>query len=99
MNVLLLAVPKSTSSGVVTGSSGTGNITGGGAAGSMAPMLSHQYIMGQGVPYTFQQPMYSYEDLQLMQQRIPHMVSCCLIYKVALYEHPYNSFKYIFPQS
>lgn len=71
-----LAVPKSTSSGVVTGSSGTGNMTGGGAAGSMTPMLSHQYIMGQGVPYAFQQPMYSYEDLQLMQQRIPHMVSC-----------------------
>lgn len=51
-------------------------MTGGGAAGSMAPILSHQYIMGQGVPYAaFQQPMYSYEDLQLMQQRIPHMVS------------------------
>lgn len=71
-----LAVPKSTSSGVVTGSSGTGNMTGGGAAGSMTPMLSHQYIMGQGVPYaTFQQPVYSYEDLQIVQQRIPHMVS------------------------
>lgn len=68
-------MPKSTSSGVVTGSSGTGNMTGGGAAGSMTPMLSHQYIMSQGVPYAFQQPMYSYEELQLMQQRIPHMVS------------------------
>jgi len=69
------AVPKSTSSGVVTGNSG--NMTGG-AAGSMTPMLSHQYIMGQaGVPYAaFQQPVYSYEDLQLVQQRIPHMVSC-----------------------
>ncbi|XP_015433940.1 PREDICTED: protein lingerer isoform X2 [Dufourea novaeangliae] len=67
------AVPKSTSSGVVTGSSGSGNMTGGGAAGSMTPMLGHQYIMGQGVPYAFQQPMYSYEELQLMQQRIPHM--------------------------
>lgn len=77
--IFKLAVPKSTSSGVVTGSSGTGNMTGGGAAGSMTPMLSHQYIMGQGVPYAFQQPMYSYEELQLMQQRIPHMVSYYLI--------------------
>lgn len=76
---LILAVPKSTSSGVVTGSSGTGNMTGGGAAGNMTPMLSHQYIMGQGVPYAFQQPMYSYEELQLVQQRIPHMVSYCSI--------------------
>jgi len=60
----------------VTGNSGTGNMTGG-AAGSMTPMLSHQYIMGQaGVPYAaFQQPVYSYEDIQLVQQRIPHMVS------------------------
>ncbi|XP_020279901.1 protein lingerer isoform X2 [Pseudomyrmex gracilis] len=67
------AVPKSTSSGVVTGSSGTSNMTGGSAAGSMTPMLGHQYIMGQaGVPY-FQQPVYSYEDLQIVQQRIPHM--------------------------
>lgn len=75
-NVIFKAVPKSTSSGVVTGSSGTGNMTGGGAAGSMTPMLSHQYIMGQGVPFAYtQQPMYSYEELQLMQQRIPHMVS------------------------
>lgn len=74
-NVIFKAVPKSTSSGVVTGSTGTGNMTGGGAAGSMTPMLSHQYIMGQGVPYAFQQPVYSYEELQLMQQRIPHMVS------------------------
>lgn len=77
--MIFKAVPKSTSSGVVTGSSGTGNMTGGGAAGSMTPMLSHQYIMGQGVPYAFQQPMYSYEELQLMQQRIPHMVSYYLI--------------------
>lgn len=73
-------MPKSTSSGS-TVSGGSGSITGassaGGAAGSMTPMLSHtQYIMGQGMPYAaFQQPMYSYEDIQLMQQRIPHMVS------------------------
>jgi hypothetical protein len=39
------------------------------------PMLgTHQYIMSQGgLPY-FQQPVYSYEDLQLLQQRIPHVV-------------------------
>lgn len=71
-------MPKSTSSGsAVSGASGSGSITGSGAgaASSMTPMLGHQYIMGQGVPYAFQQPMYSYEDIQLMQQRIPHMVS------------------------
>lgn len=39
------------------------------------PMLGTQYIMSQGgLPY-FQQPMYSYEDLQLLQQRIPHMAT------------------------
>lgn len=40
------------------------------------PMLgTHQYIMSQGgLPY-FQQPVYSYEDLQLLQQRIPHMAT------------------------
>nr|CAD7442281.1 unnamed protein product [Timema bartmani] len=38
------------------------------------PMMgTHQYIMSQGgLPY-FQQPVYTYEDLQLVQQRIPHM--------------------------
>lgn len=38
---------------------------------------THQYIMGQGgIPY-FQQPMYAYDDLQLMQQQrlAPHIVS------------------------
>lgn len=40
----------------------------------VAPMMGTQYIMGQaGMPY-YQQPMYSYEDLQLLQQRVPpHM--------------------------
>ncbi|KAK0077488.1 hypothetical protein PV325_003914 [Microctonus aethiopoides] len=72
-------VPKSTSSGsTATGAGGSGSITGassaGGAASNMTPMLGHQYIVGQSMPYAaFQQPMYSYEDLQLMQQRIPHM--------------------------
>lgn len=75
----------------MTGSSGTGNMTGG-AAGSMTPMLSHQYIMGQaGVPYAaFQQPVYSYEDIQLVQQRIPHMVSHLSI-SISLFLY---SFKY-----
>jgi len=39
------------------------------------PMLgTHQYIMSQGGLPFFQQPVYSYEDLQLLQQRIPHVV-------------------------
>ncbi|XP_021931148.1 protein lingerer isoform X2 [Zootermopsis nevadensis] len=39
------------------------------------PMLGTQYIMSQGgLPY-FQQPVYSYEDLQLLQQRIPHVAT------------------------
>lgn len=39
------------------------------------PIMGTQYIMSQGgMPY-FQPPtMYSYEDIQLLQQRIPHMV-------------------------
>lgn len=36
-------------------------------------VMSTPYIMGQ-VPY-FQQPVYSFEDMQLLQQRLPHMVS------------------------
>ncbi|GLV43563.1 lingerer [Carabus blaptoides fortunei] len=37
----------------------------------VAPMMGTQYIMGQaGMPF-YQQPMYSYEDLQLLQQRVP----------------------------
>lgn len=46
------------------------------------PVMSTQYIMGQ-VPY-FQQPIYSFEDMQLLQQRIPHMV-CELIPNELLY--------------
>ncbi|EEB12834.1 lingerer, putative [Pediculus humanus corporis] len=38
-------------------------------------MGTHQYIMSQGgMPY-FQTPMYSFEELQLLQQRIPHMAT------------------------
>jgi len=40
------------------------------------PMLgTHQYIMSQGGLPFFQQPVYSYEDLQLLQQRIPHVAT------------------------
>ena len=39
----------------------------------VAPVMSTPYIMGQ-VPY-FQPPqVYSYEEMQLLQQRLPHMV-------------------------
>ena len=37
----------------------------------VTPVMSTQYIMGQ-VPY-FQPPIYSFEDVQILQQRIPHM--------------------------
>ncbi|XP_014218782.1 protein lingerer-like [Copidosoma floridanum] len=68
-------VPKSSISGLVTSSSTSNTVSASGTTGNIPPVLSHQYIMGQSVPYaTFQQPhMYSYEDLQIMQQRIPHM--------------------------
>ncbi|XP_011503850.1 PREDICTED: protein lingerer isoform X3 [Ceratosolen solmsi marchali] len=70
------AVPKSSVNGLVpNNNNSSSSISGSGTSGNIAPILSHQYIMGQSVPYaTFQQPhMYSYEDLQLMQQRLPHM--------------------------
>ncbi|KAL0279066.1 UNVERIFIED_CONTAM: hypothetical protein PYX00_000700 [Menopon gallinae] len=40
-------------------------------------MGTHQYIMSQGsMPYFHQAPtMYSFEDIQLLQQRIPHMAT------------------------
>lgn len=37
----------------------------------VTPVMSAQYIMSQ-VPF-FQQPIYSFEDMQLLQQRMPHM--------------------------
>ncbi|XP_065167805.1 protein lingerer isoform X3 [Atheta coriaria] len=40
---------------------------------SSATPVMGQYIMGQ-VPY-FQPPMYSYEEMQMLQQRIPHMTT------------------------
>lgn len=44
----------------------------------VTPVMSTPYIMGQGIPY-FQQPIYSYEEMQLIQQRIPHMVCYCFV--------------------
>jgi hypothetical protein len=65
VNIWLLALLVSGKSGVVP------NIPPG-----VPPMLgTHQYIMSQGGLPFFQQPaVYSYEDLQLLQQRIPHVV-------------------------
>lgn len=41
---------------------------------NMPAMLSHQYIMGQGLPfYGLQQPVYSYEDMQVLQSKLPTM--------------------------
>ncbi|XP_008195618.2 protein lingerer isoform X1 [Tribolium castaneum] len=39
----------------------------------VAPVMSTPYIMGQ-VPY-FQPPVYSYEEVQMLQQRMPHMTT------------------------
>uniref|UniRef100_T1PEA2 Protein lingerer n=1 Tax=Musca domestica TaxID=7370 RepID=T1PEA2_MUSDO len=79
------AVAAASSSGVssatnktgsgVTGSSGgapTGG-SGGGAGSGMVPNIQmvSQYIQ-TSLPY-YQQPVYSYEDLQMMQQRVPHV--------------------------
>lgn len=39
------------------------------------PMIGTQYMISQGgLPY-FQPPVYGYEDVQLLQQRIPHMAT------------------------
>ena len=38
---------------------------------NVTPMVTSQFIQ-TGMPF-YQQPMYSYEDLQMMQQRMPHM--------------------------
>lgn len=38
----------------------------------VTPVMSTPYMIGQ-VPF-FQPPMYTYEDMQLIQQRIPHLV-------------------------
>lgn len=66
VKILLLIIVVSGKSGVVP------NIPPG-----VPPMLgTHQYIMSQGGLPFFQQPVYSYEDLQLLQQRIPHVVKC-----------------------
>lgn len=52
--------------------SGSGSSSGITAGSSGVPV---QYIMGQaGVPF-YQQPLYSFEELQMLQQRMPHMVS------------------------
>ncbi|KAL1513050.1 hypothetical protein ABEB36_002529 [Hypothenemus hampei] len=40
---------------------------------NVAPVMSTPYIMSQ-VPY-YQQPVYSYEEMQLLQQRMPHMTT------------------------
>ncbi|KRT80401.1 hypothetical protein AMK59_6635 [Oryctes borbonicus] len=39
----------------------------------VAPVMSTPYIMSQ-IPY-FQQPMYTYEEMQILQQRLPHMTT------------------------
>ncbi|XP_044740287.1 protein lingerer isoform X2 [Chrysoperla carnea] len=50
----------------------------------VAPMMGTQYIMGQaGMPF-YQQPVYSFEELQLLQQRIPHMTT-------GYYDIPYQA--------
>jgi len=65
------------STGGVGGASGAGGAGSGGGSGSgLVPtniQMVSQYIQ-TGLPY-YQQPVYSYEELQMMQQRVPHVVS------------------------
>ncbi|XP_002089570.3 protein lingerer isoform X10 [Drosophila yakuba] len=63
------------STGGVGGASGAGGAGSGGGSGSgLVPtniQMVSQYIQ-TGLPY-YQQPVYSYEELQMMQQRVPHV--------------------------
>lgn len=63
------------SGGTGSGASGT-SAGGGGSSGTNVvqniPMVS-QYIQ-TGMPF-YQPPVYSYEEIQMMQQRMPHVVS------------------------
>lgn len=65
--------------GGVGGASGAGGAGSGGGSGSGSGLVPtniqmvSQYIQ-TGLPY-YQQPVYSYEELQMMQQRVPHVVS------------------------
>ncbi|XP_017148208.1 protein lingerer isoform X1 [Drosophila miranda] len=63
----------STGSGGGAGS-GAGSGGGGGSGSGLVPtniQMVSQYIQ-TGLPY-YQQPVYSYEELQMMQQRVPHV--------------------------
>ncbi|XP_017865196.1 PREDICTED: protein lingerer isoform X4 [Drosophila arizonae] len=56
------------------GGSGGGSSGGGGGSSGLVPtniQMVSQYIQ-TGLPY-YQQPVYSYEELQMMQQRVPHV--------------------------
>ncbi|XP_070140226.1 protein lingerer isoform X2 [Drosophila kikkawai] len=63
--------------GGVGGASGAGGAGSGGGSGSGSGLVPtniqmvSQYIQ-TGLPY-YQQPVYSYEELQMMQQRVPHV--------------------------
>ncbi|XP_022228682.2 protein lingerer isoform X7 [Drosophila obscura] len=62
------------SSGGGGAGSGAGSGGGGGSGSGLVPtniQMVSQYIQ-TGLPY-YQQPVYSYEELQMMQQRVPHV--------------------------
>ncbi|XP_034654849.1 protein lingerer isoform X9 [Drosophila subobscura] len=64
----------STGSGGGGAGSGAGSGGGGGSGSGLVPtniQMVSQYIQ-TGLPY-YQQPVYSYEELQMMQQRVPHV--------------------------
>nr|XP_022907308.1 protein lingerer isoform X1 [Onthophagus taurus]XP_022907309.1 protein lingerer isoform X1 [Onthophagus taurus]XP_022907310.1 protein lingerer isoform X1 [Onthophagus taurus]XP_022907311.1 protein lingerer isoform X1 [Onthophagus taurus]XP_022907312.1 protein lingerer isoform X2 [Onthophagus taurus] len=42
--------------------------------GVAPPVMSTPYLMSQGIPY-FQPPIYTYEDMQLLPHRLPHMTT------------------------
>ncbi|ALC42196.1 lig [Drosophila busckii] len=61
-------------SGSSTGGAGSGGGSGGGSSSGLVPtniQMVSQYIQ-TGLPY-YQQPVFSYEELQMMQQRVPHV--------------------------
>lgn len=56
----------------------------------VTPVMSTPYMIGQ-VPF-FQPPMYTYEDMQLIQQRIPHLVRILFVCFLCVLNASVNTF-------
>ncbi|XP_014234150.1 protein lingerer isoform X1 [Trichogramma pretiosum] len=81
------AMPKSTTVGLGSGNNSNSS-TGSGSTGNVTPILGHQYVVGQTIPAyaTFQQQpaVYTYEELQMLQQRLNHMPNSAYHYDATL---------------